>query len=288
MRSNGRVLRGQTLLQKLGSPDRARHSLAVRLRPTFVILAGLGVASVVAADPVATTIAPIAPSAPTTAPAKRPLVVLDAGHGGSNLGAQGAVPGLREKHLTLILANLVATHLRDHGIDVTLTRTTDRTLTLRQRVDTANKLAADAFISIHANASLARSQRGFETFVLTARGVDVDGRALRGNEPITPRPNLDREIALVLDDVERGASQWESAELAARIQQTIRARRGKDLDRGVRQDAHHVLLGATMPAVLVEVGFIDHPVEGKQLADPAVQAQLAEAIAEAIEDQFAD
>jgi N-acetylmuramoyl-L-alanine amidase len=56
----------------------------------------------------------------------------------------------------------------------------------------------------------------------------------------------------------------------------------------VRQDAHHVLLGATMPAVLVEVGFIDHPIEGKDLAQPAVQSQLADAIAEAIEDQLAE
>jgi len=56
----------------------------------------------------------------------------------------------------------------------------------------------------------------------------------------------------------------------------------------VRQDAPHVLLGATMPAVLVEVGFIDHPIEGKQLADEKVQDQLATALAVAIEDQLAD
>jgi N-acetylmuramoyl-L-alanine amidase len=72
------------------------------------------------------------------------------------------------------------------------------------------------------------------------------------------------------------------------MQKSLRARRGETGDRGVRQDAHHVLLGATMPAVLVEVGFIDHPIEGKQLADPAVQAELAEALAEAIADQLAD
>ena len=75
-----------------------------------------------------------------------------------------------------------------------------------------------------------------------------------------------------LDDVERGSSQWEAADLAARMQRTLRERRGKEDDRGVRQDSQHVLLGATMPAVLVEVGFLDHPIEGKQLADPAVQA----------------
>jgi N-acetylmuramoyl-L-alanine amidase len=72
------------------------------------------------------------------------------------------------------------------------------------------------------------------------------------------------------------------------MQRAIRERRGAAGDRGVRQDAHHVLLGATMPAVLVEVGFIDHPVEGKQLATAEVQAALADALAEAILDQLAE
>jgi len=168
-----------------------------------------------------------------------------------------------------------------------LTRTGDRTLTLRQRVEIADTIPADLFVSIHANASPTRIQRGYETYVLTAKGVDIDGRALRG-DTTTPRPGVDGDIALVLDDVERGASQWEAAELAARVQRALRDRRGNDGDRGVRQDAHHVLLGATMPAVLVEVGFIDHPIEGKQLADDAVQAQLATAIAQAIEEQLED
>jgi N-acetylmuramoyl-L-alanine amidase len=216
-----------------------------------------------------------------------PVVVLDPGHGGSNLGAQGAVTGVHEKQLTLAIALEVATRLRAHGITVELTRDDDRTLTLRQRVQHADRVNADIFVSIHANASPARSQRGYETYVLTTKGVDVDARALRG-EAMTPRPGVDPDIALVLDDVERGAAQWEAADLAARMQRALKDRRGPDGDRGVRQDSDHVLLGATMPAVLVEVGFIDHPIEGKQLAEPGTQAQLAAAIAEAIEDRLAD
>jgi len=214
------------------------------------------------------------------------VVVLDPGHGGSNAGALGAT-GLQEKQLSLALACRVAERLRARGIAVQLTRTTDQTMTLRQRVAIADRMPADLFVSIHANASPTRTQRGYETYVLTARGIDVDGRALR-SDTTTPRPGVDPDLALVLDDVERGASQWEAADLAWRIQRALRDRRGPDGDRGVRQDAHHVLLGATMPAVLVEVGFIDHPIEGRQLAEPAVQAQLAEAITEAIADQLAD
>ena len=254
--------------QKLGTGAKPRDPYAVTLANSFVFAIALGGAAV--AGP------------------RKPVVVLDPGHGGSNPGAQGAVANLREKQLTLEIANMVATQLREHGIDVELTRTDDRTLTLRQRVEVADRIPADLFVSIHANASPTRSQHGFETFVLTSKGVDVDGRALR-SDTVTQRPaGIDPEIALVLDDVERGAAQWEAADLAARMQHAIHDRRGAEGDRGVRQDAHHVLLGATMPAVLVEVGFIDHPIEGKQLADPAVQAQLATAIAESIEDQLAD
>ncbi len=220
-----------------------------------------------------------------TAAPHRPLVVLDPGHGGSNPGARGALPSLREKHLTLAIATALAERLRAHGIEVALTRTTDRTVTLRQRIDVANRLVADRFVSIHANASLSRTQRGYETYVLTPKGIDVDGRALRSGSTV-PRPGVDLDVALVLDDVERGAAQWEAADLAASIQRKLRSRRGADGDRGVRQDSEHVLLGATMPAVLVEVGFIDHPVEGRELVDPIVQAQLVDALSEAIKESL--
>jgi N-acetylmuramoyl-L-alanine amidase len=235
------------------------------------------------------TVAALATSlvAAGSAAAAPKVVMLDPGHGGSNSGARGAAPGLYEKQLTLAIATLVAGKLREHGVDVRMTRTADRTLTLRQRVAAADAVPADLFVSIHANASPTRTQRGYETYVLTTKGVDVDGRALRADVP-TPRPGVAPDIALVLDDVERGASQWEAAELAARVQHAIRDRRGPDGDRGVRQDAPHVLLGATMPAVLVEVGFIDHPIEGREIATPATQDKLASAIAEAIEDQLAD
>jgi N-acetylmuramoyl-L-alanine amidase len=214
-------------------------------------------------------------------------VVLDPGHGGSNAGASGLGGALKEKTLTFALSSQIADRLRAKGIEVQLTRTGDVTRTLRQRVEVATRANADVFVSIHANASPTRTQRGFETFVLTPRGLDVDGRALR-SDIRTPRPGVDPDVALVLDDVERGAVQWEAADLAARIQRNLRERRGSISDRGVRQDSHHVLLGATMPAVLVEVGFVDHAVEGKELGQPHVQAQLADAIAEAIEDQLAE
>lgn len=260
--------------QKLGAPHHVGLILHVVKSPTASILAAL------------CTLGAVVGTAVASPAAGHPTVMLDPGHGGTNHGATG-VGGLREKQLSLIIAGRVADKLKARGIEVQMTRSSDRTLTLRQRVALADRGPADLFVSIHANASPTKQQRGYETFVLTARGIDVDGRALRG-EAMTPRPGVDGDTALVLDDVERGASQWEAAELAARMQHAIRARRGGDGDRGVRQDAQHVLLGATMPAVLVEVGFIDHPVEGRQLSDPAVQAGIADAISDAIVDQLAD
>lgn len=247
-------------------------------------------ATVVAAALSCTMLANLAQGAPPAeapAPAEhRPLVVLDAGHGGSNPGATGALPGLHEKQLTLVVARAVRDRLVAAGVDVVMTRDRDATMTLRRRMMVANQRGADLFVSLHANASPTRTQRGYETYLLSAAGVDVDGRALRSDSG-TPRPGLEPDVALVLDDVERGAAQWESAELALSIQRELRAARGGAGDRGVRQESHHVLLGATMPAVLVEMGFIDHPLEGRELAQPAVQAQLADAIAAGIRAQLA-
>ena len=220
----------------------------------------------------------------STVAAANPHVVIDPGHGGSNHGAKGVA--VEEKQLTWTIANLVATRLRAKSIDVDFTRDGDQTKTLRQRIVTANTKHADAFLSIHANASPNRAQRGFETWVLSARAVDVDSPALRTGVT-APRAGLDPDVSLVVDDVERRAAQWEAADLATRVQANLRDLRGEANDRGVRQEAHHVLLGAMMPAVLVEVGFVDHPLEGKELAEPALQARIADALANAVIDQLA-
>lgn len=212
-------------------------------------------------------------------PQPRPLIVLDPGHGGSNTGAVG--PALTEKSFTLGLALLVEQELVRAGVAVELTRRDDRTLTLRQRSDLANRLGASLFVSLHGNASLSKSQRGFEAFVLTAEAVEGIAPALR-SDGTSFRAGVSGQVATMLDDIERGATQWEAAELAVSVQRELRAARGSAGDRGVRQDAHHVLLGATMPAILVEAGFVDHAAEGRELAQPATQRALAQAISRAI------
>jgi N-acetylmuramoyl-L-alanine amidase len=218
-------------------------------------------------------------------PAARPfVVVLDPGHGGSNTGAAGVVEGVYEKRLTLALARGVARRLESApGVVVVLTREDDRFLTLRERVRRANAAGADLFVSVHANASPNRSQRGVETWVLAPEALEIDTPALRGADG-APRPGLDRATAAILDDVERGVAQIGAARLATLIQARLRQARPESPDRGVRQGSFDVLMGPTMPAVLVEVGFLDNPVEGAELLRRDVRAGIADALAAAILD----
>lgn len=225
---------------------------------------------------------PGARAASEEGPRTRAVVVIDPGHGGANLGAPSVVRGVYEKTVTLDLARRVARDLRERGIVAVLTRDRDEYLLLRQRVRRANELGADLFVSLHCNATEKHTRRGYETFILTPEALDVDARAIRAREG-APRPGVDTDTALLLDEVERGAAFPVAADLATAIQDELREVRGASGDRGVRQGAMHVLLGATMPAVLVEVGFIDHPEEGLELLDASVRAEIAGAIAKAIE-----
>jgi N-acetylmuramoyl-L-alanine amidase len=227
----------------------------------------------------AATLAPVGPARAE----RRFVVVLDPGHGGSNTGAAGVVEGVYEKRVTLMLARQVARRLREAGVDVRLTREDDRYLTLRERVRWANAQRADLFVSVHANASPSKGQRGFETYVLAPEALDVDARALRsGDGP--PREGLSVETAAILDDLERAAAVPAAVRVAERMQARLSEARGKGADRGVRTGTMDVLMGPVMPAVLVEVGFIDHPIEGVELLRREVREALAGAIASAILD----
>lgn len=214
-------------------------------------------------------------------PSDKLVVLLDPGHGGTNSGAPSIREDIFEKHVTLAMAGALRARLERKGIQVLLTRTHDEYLTLRQRGRMANELDVDLFVSLHANATENHSHSGYETFILTPDAVDVDSRALRHNSG-RARPGLDARTCALLDDIERSTTQARSADLATSIQNNMRELRGKAGDRGVRQDSMHVLLGATMPAVLIEVGFIDHPIEGEELMDPKLRGKMADAIAEAI------
>ncbi len=215
-------------------------------------------------------------------------VVLDAGHGGSNLGAAGVEAHVHEKHLTLAVTRLVETRLRARGVKVLLTRRSDTLLTLRERVRRANAWAPDLFVSLHFNASPDRSQRGTEAYVLDPAGAALEVHRA-GARAADGKTGADAEAAKVQAEHAQDHARALAWEVARGIQRRVCGSLAEasgvpraSLDRGIRAGALDVLRGASVPAVLAELAFIDHPVEGREILRPKVQADLAEAVAQAI------
>jgi N-acetylmuramoyl-L-alanine amidase len=204
-------------------------------------------------------------------------VVIDPGHGGSNTGAPGRQTGVFEKQVTLAIARALRQRLRDEGVQVVMTRERDTYLTLRERVRRANAAGAELFISLHTNASPEHGRRGIETYVLEREASDVEARraAQAAADPVS---GVLADLRLV--EARRGA-----IALARAVQSRLTAARGAaGSDRGVKQAGYDVLAGVEAPAILVEVGFIDHPIEGAELLRADVQERTAQAIAEGIFD----
>ena len=219
-------------------------------------------------------------------------VMIDPGHGGTNAGAYGPEAGLLEKRLTLELGQRVAARLRWRvpGSRVMLTRTRDEYLTLAERVRRANAHQVHLFVSLHANASEARSRDGFETFILSRDASDREAAKLALLENSgTAGPHGapgGGPLRVILADLAQSAAHAASLGLARAMQRRLTEVRGADRNRGVRQAPFDVLMGLRMPAVLVEVGYLDHPVEGPELRQAAVQERIAGAIAAAVHDHW--
>ncbi len=241
------------------------------------------------------------------APAKPFKVVIDPGHGGSDHGAIVKMGDreITEKDLTLLLALETEKSLKKKGYTVFLTRSQDREIPLSLRTALANRLKADLFISLHMNSHRAAKPgdaRGMETYFLNTTSDEMS-RRLAYLENTPNRPNLPsvengggeteghEDIALILKDLTLGANLNESKRLACLLQKNLvsatsanqpPARRAA-INRGVKQALFHVLLGADMPSALVEAGFMNHPGDRSQVIQPQGRAQMANGIAQAVE-----
>jgi N-acetylmuramoyl-L-alanine amidase len=228
-------------------------------------------------------------AAAAAAPAEPALVaVVDPGHGGDKDGALGP-GGVREKDLSLAIARRVAARLREAGVRVLLTRERDEGLELSARAALANAAEADLFVSVHLN-SMATADgrartRGIETYFLSADATDAGAIAVAARENADRAPAevfpSDDAVAGILADLSSVEALAESSRLAHAVHERLVARTGAE-DHGVKQAPFHVLAGARMPAVLVEVGFISHRDEARLLADPAYQDRIAAAIADGV------
>ncbi len=222
----------------------------------------------------------------------RPLIVIDAGHGGHDPGASGA--GLREKTLTLGLARALRERLlRDGGVRVAMTRVDDTFLVLEERADIARRLGADLFLSIHADsAGEKEGVTGASVYTLSARASSEAAAqfAARENSADTvngvPLAGQDESVNAILVELSQRRTQGQSDEFASLV---LREADGvlQFHPQARRSAALVVLKSPDVPSALFEAGFISNPEEAGRLASPQGQARCAEAMARAIRVFFA-
>ena len=217
------------------------------------------------------------------------LIVVDAGHGGKDPGAIGPHK-VYEKDVVLKMAKTLAKALRQQlGVKVLLTRSDDRYLKLRQRTEYANRVGADLFISLHANATANGKAYGLETYFLnlSKNNQAAEVAARENGTTLQEVGNLEA----ILFDLMANAKINESSRLAAEVQQSmvagLRPHYSRIKDLGVKQGPFHVLLGATMPSVLIEMGFISNAREEKRLTSPNYQKRVAAAIVKGVKNYSA-
>jgi len=216
-------------------------------------------------------------------------IVIDAGHGGKDTGAVG-YGGLREKDIVLNVAHKLGAYLEELlGVNVVYTREDDRFIELHQRGHIANEAGAKLFISLHANASPSRSAKGTETFFVGMHKTDAARKVMeRENEVI--KFEDDQRVyeawsgeQVVQQALAQSAYMRHSEALAGYIQTQFADRVGRK-NRGVKQAGFYVLWSASMPAVLVELGFITNAEEARFMASDEGQSYLASAIFRSVRD----
>ncbi|EAJ0478656.1 N-acetylmuramoyl-L-alanine amidase [Campylobacter coli] len=221
------------------------------------------------------------------------LIVLDAGHGGKDSGALSDKKGsLKEKDIVLSTTLKLGNELKKRGYKVLYTRSSDKFINLRDRTKYANDKRADLFLSIHANAapsaSKVKSSEGVETFFLSpARSERSKKAAEKENQGDFEEINyFSKQSILNFLNREKIVA---SNKLAIDVQKNILTqtrKKYKIVDGGVREAPFWVLVGAQMPAILIEIGYITHPSEGKRIANKSFQDTLVKGIADGVENYF--
>ncbi len=235
-----------------------------------------------------------APALPAPAPAAPPLldlvppggirtIVVDAGHGGSEDGARGP-GGTLEKDVTLAVARRLKSALESRlGVRVILTRDADATVELDERASLANNNKADLFVSLHANASVRGSAAGAEVFYLSLDEYgDQAQRVAQGETEAVPVfGGGTRDVEVILWEMAQARYIEQSAALAQAVEAALRERVPMS-PRAIQQAPFRVLVGANMPAVLVEMGFITNAEQEKLLGSDGFQTSIVQALVDSI------
>jgi N-acetylmuramoyl-L-alanine amidase len=223
-----------------------------------------------------------------------PLVMIDPGHGGFDPGTSSAA-GTQEKDLALAIAGRLEHALSERGLRAEMTRTSDLFVPLPERTAIANRAGADLFVSIHLNWSPNSMTSGIEVYYLNNTTDRATIRLARMENAGAPAaaygagtgPNLN----YILTDLRQQYKANEAASVARMIDAqavaTLDAGLGTNVNAlGAKMGPFYVLVGAHMPAVLVETGFLSNAGEAQQLASASYQEALADGIATAITHYF--
>ena len=236
--------------------------------------------------------APRGAAAAIAAPARQPVVVIDPGHGGYDSGTEAGAP-LLEKDLALQIALRLQGELERSGIHAILTRTGDYFVTLADRTAFANKAGADLFISIHLNSSPDAATTGIETYYLdnTTDRATMRIAAMENASAGAYGTTASGDLNYILSDMRQQYKANESVALASMIEAQTAADLNASLGAqvsalGAMRGPFYVLVGAQMPAVLVECGFLSNRDEAARLASARYQQVLAQGIAEAVVHYF--
>ncbi len=224
-----------------------------------------------------------------TAISKIRRIVVDPGHGGHDPGATGA-NGIQEKDVVLSIGLKLRSLLKEElGLDVVMTRSTDVFIPLEERTAIANKVNADLFVSVHANAAANRNASGIETYYLNLAKTEKAAQlAAKENGTSLEKVSV---LQAILFDLMANYKLNDSAHLAEEVQKSLHKKvHGIHADvknLGVKQGPFYVLVGATMPSILVETAFLSNAQEEARLKDPAYQEMTAEGILEGVRGYIA-
>lgn len=248
------------------------------------------------ATPEAAPPTPATPPGPVAKPApvnKRPVIVLDPGHGGVDPGTVG-VNGELEKTITLAMAQALARELRQSGrYEVHLTRDDDRFIPLAERIAIARRLGADLFLSLHADSITDARVRGASVYTLSEQASDAEAERLARKEnrvDVLAGVDLsvqDEIVAGILIDLARRDTNNKSITFAETLIDEI-ADVAELLRRTRRYAGFAVLKSPDTPSVLLELGYLSNPRDAARLGDPRYRDDLARAIARAIDRYFAN
>lgn len=210
-------------------------------------------------------------------------IVIDPGHGGKDPGA--VYNGLKEKDIVLEISKYLYDYLKaDPDLNIHLTRNKDIFIPLEERTAIANKLRADIFVSIHANAAKNKAASGLETFVfnVTNDRAALEVAALE-NQATTKSIS---DLQGILKDILKYSKLEESVSLAGSVQSCLvkNVNASKKQNLGVKQAPFYVLVGATMPAILVETGFLSNNEDAAKLKSSAYRKKVAKGIYDGIKE----